>query len=80
MRPMEKSDVAQVTSLLNAYLAKFEVAPIFSEADVAHWFLPTDGVVNSYVTLVRRKFGVLERVEVWLCHFSLSNNSTQIFQ
>jgi glycylpeptide N-tetradecanoyltransferase len=56
LRPMEKKDVAQVTELLNAYLGRFDIAPIFNEEEVVHWFLNIqstskhENVVYSYVT------------------------------
>ncbi|KAG7397434.1 glycylpeptide N-tetradecanoyltransferase [Phytophthora boehmeriae] len=48
-RPMQKKDVAQVTTLLKSYLAKFDLVQQFDENDVAHWILPREGVINSYV-------------------------------
>lgn len=39
----------QVTALLAEYLARFEIAPVFSEAEVLHYLLPTEGVIDSYV-------------------------------
>jgi glycylpeptide N-tetradecanoyltransferase len=53
---MEMKDVAQVTELLNAYLGRFDIAPIFNEEEVVHWFLNIqstskhENVVYSYVT------------------------------
>jgi glycylpeptide N-tetradecanoyltransferase len=49
IRPMEARDVAGVTRLLAGYLARFAYAPTLSEEDVAHWLLPRDDVVYSYV-------------------------------
>jgi len=49
IRPMEAKDVAGVHKLLTQYLAKFDVAPIFSPEEVEHFFLPRRGVMNSYV-------------------------------
>jgi len=49
LRPMEAKDVAAVHKLLHQYLAKFDVAPIFSPEEVEHLFLPRKGVMNSYV-------------------------------
>jgi len=49
LRPMEAKDVAGVHKLLTQYLAKFDVAPIFSVEEVEHFFLPRPGVMNSYV-------------------------------
>jgi len=49
LRPMEAKDVASVHKLLHQYLAKFDVAPLFSEEEVEHLFLPRKGVMSSYV-------------------------------
>lgn len=35
--------------LLDGYLARFSLAPVMSEAEIAHTLLPTDAVVSSYV-------------------------------
>jgi len=48
-RPMERTDVPQVTTLLSEYLAKFHMTPAFTEEEVAHWMVPRVGVVNAYV-------------------------------
>jgi len=39
MRLMEEKDVKVVTKLLKTYLEKFDLAPIYSEVEVRHWFL-----------------------------------------
>ncbi|KAI4380765.1 hypothetical protein MLD38_006917 [Melastoma candidum] len=49
VREMKPSDVMDVTVLLRKYLSQFFIAPVFSEDDVSHWFLPRVGVVASYV-------------------------------
>jgi glycylpeptide N-tetradecanoyltransferase len=46
---MEAGDVKAVTVLLQAYLSKFHCAPSFDEAEVAHWFLPRENIINSFV-------------------------------
>eukprot|EP00798_Chlamydomonas_sp_ICE-L_P010418 gene10418-8368_t len=43
LRPLEAKDAAQVTVLLNEYLAQFAVAPVFSVEEVKHW------VIDAYV-------------------------------
>ncbi|CAA7392662.1 unnamed protein product [Spirodela intermedia] len=48
-RKMELRDVPAVTRLLQGYLAQFVVAPDFDDADVEHWLLPREDVVESYV-------------------------------
>mmetsp|Transcript_16730 Transcript_16730/g.16826 ORF Transcript_16730/g.16826 Transcript_16730/m.16826 type:complete len:445 (+) Transcript_16730:107-1441(+) len=49
LRTMEPRDVSSVTRLLNTYLSKTNLAPIFTDADTTHWLLPRDGVINSFV-------------------------------
>ncbi|KAL1921853.1 uncharacterized protein VTP21DRAFT_10495 [Calcarisporiella thermophila] len=49
-RPLETRDIPQARVLLNNYLSKFHLAPIFeTDAEFEHWFKPIDGVVWSYV-------------------------------
>ncbi|KAL6058641.1 glycylpeptide N-tetradecanoyltransferase [Balamuthia mandrillaris] len=49
IRPMEERDVPAVSKLLNNYLQQFSLAPVFSEEEVAHWFLPRARIIDSYV-------------------------------
>jgi len=39
----------QVKTLLDGYLTRFSLAPVFDEAELAHTLLPTEDVVSSYV-------------------------------
>jgi len=49
LRPMKKTDVQVVTALLNEYLKRFEVYLHFSEAEVEHFLVPREGVIDTYV-------------------------------
>jgi len=49
MRQMEPRDVPRVSELVIGYLKKFPLHPEFTPEEVAHWMLPRDGVVYSYV-------------------------------
>ncbi|RNF03627.1 putative N-myristoyl transferase [Trypanosoma conorhini] len=49
LRPMEPKDVPQVAKLLREKLAKCDVAPVFTDEEVAHYTLPREGVLVSYV-------------------------------
>lgn len=42
-REMEENDVKGVTELLNAYLSRFDLKPIFSEEEISHTFLSGRG-------------------------------------
>jgi glycylpeptide N-tetradecanoyltransferase len=48
-RPMEARDVPEVTQLLGTYLNRFDLVPVYDEAEVAHWMLPREGVISAYV-------------------------------
>lgn len=47
---MQSADVGACRELLAAQLARYDMVPVFrTDEDFAHWFLPRDGVVYSYV-------------------------------
>jgi len=48
-RALAEADVPQVAKLLNNYLAKFTLKPTYTDDEFAHWFLPREGVIDSYV-------------------------------
>ncbi|KAK6534455.1 glycylpeptide N-tetradecanoyltransferase [Arthrobotrys megalospora] len=43
LRLMKQEDVAEVKVLLDKYLARFDMAPIFTEEEIGHWFLHNGG-------------------------------------
>jgi len=49
MRKMEKKDSRRVFELVSHYLKKFMLHPDFEEEELAHWMLPRENVVYSYV-------------------------------
>jgi len=49
IRPMTMADVPSACAITKQYLARFKIAPVFDEADYAHWMLPRDGVIYTYV-------------------------------
>jgi glycylpeptide N-tetradecanoyltransferase len=51
------ADVPEVTRLLNGYLNKCQLAPVFDEDEVAHWLTPRAGVVDSYVVAEQKANG-----------------------
>jgi glycylpeptide N-tetradecanoyltransferase len=53
LRPMALEDVPGVHQLLDAYMTKFAMKIVFTQDDVAHWLLPRDRVVHSYVVDAR---------------------------
>ena len=69
-REMTPEDVPQVTAKLNEDLKKYKVAQIFTEDEVAHWFLPRQGIVGSYV--IEKKKEVTSFVSFYLVPSSVS--------
>ena len=49
LRAMTPDDVDGVHKLLTTYLKKFPLHVAFTPEEIAHWMLPREGVVNSYV-------------------------------
>lgn len=46
---MTAEDVHSAHALLTEYLKQFKLAPQLSEDEFAHWLLPREGVVDSFV-------------------------------
>ncbi|KAM9774248.1 glycylpeptide N-tetradecanoyltransferase 1-like [Syngnathus typhle] len=49
LRPMTKDDVERMHELLRTNLSKFHLRASWSLEEVSHWFLPREGVVDTYV-------------------------------
>ena len=49
IRPMEARDVPMARNLLAKYFEKYNLYTNFSEDEFAHWLLPREGVIYSYV-------------------------------
>eukprot|EP01065_Artemidia_motanka_P029208 TRINITY_DN3528_c3_g1_i1.p1 TRINITY_DN3528_c3_g1~~TRINITY_DN3528_c3_g1_i1.p1 ORF type:complete len:484 (+),score=200.53 TRINITY_DN3528_c3_g1_i1:67-1452(+) len=49
LKPMGKKDVKHVRALLEEYLKKFYIAPVFTNAEIQHWFASRPDVIDTYV-------------------------------
>lgn len=49
LRPITKGDIKSGHKLLTKHLSKFTLAPIFTEDEFEHWFMPRNGVITTYV-------------------------------
>ena len=53
LRIMERSDIPAVFHLLNRYLNRFDLVPVFhSEDEIEWWLLPRENIVTTYVVEV----------------------------
>ncbi|KAL5006489.1 hypothetical protein ScPMuIL_015295 [Solemya velum] len=48
-RPFTPADVKDVFNLMRTYLKKFDLAPVFTEDEFRHWFIPRYGIIDSFV-------------------------------
>jgi glycylpeptide N-tetradecanoyltransferase len=67
LRPMQQRDARQVQKLLGDYLAKFKLVPVMDEKEVAHWLLPRDGVMYSYVVEDPKSKGTVTGLTSFYC-------------
>ncbi|KAJ2793584.1 glycylpeptide N-tetradecanoyltransferase [Coemansia helicoidea] len=76
LRLMRRGDVGQVRKLLNRFLrTRYELLPAFrTDADVAHWLLPRDGVVWTYVVDDAEHAG---RISDFFSFYSLPSTALQ---
>uniref|UniRef100_A0A670ZDH7 Glycylpeptide N-tetradecanoyltransferase n=1 Tax=Pseudonaja textilis TaxID=8673 RepID=A0A670ZDH7_PSETE len=49
LRPMEQKDIKAVQELINNYLKQFNLTPVMDEEEAAHWFLPQDHIIDTFV-------------------------------
>ncbi|XP_060795767.1 glycylpeptide N-tetradecanoyltransferase 1b isoform X2 [Neoarius graeffei] len=49
LRLMTLADVSKVQDLLREYLKDFHLLPLLNKEETQHWFLPRDGIIDTYV-------------------------------
>ena len=55
---MQPHDVPTVLRLVNEYLSRFDLVPVFqSEEEISWWFLPRESIVTTYVVEGRGGLG-----------------------
>lgn len=80
LRPMTLEDVPAAHKLVTEYLEKnTKLCVVFSEEEFAHWLLPREGVVSSFVNVTKAEEGSEEEVITDFCsyyhlHSSVINN------
>ncbi|XP_059173165.1 glycylpeptide N-tetradecanoyltransferase 2-like [Physella acuta] len=48
-RKLQPDDVPQAYKLLTSFMQRYQLAPLFNEEEFRHWFIPREGIINSYV-------------------------------
>ncbi|XP_055705320.1 glycylpeptide N-tetradecanoyltransferase [Phlebotomus papatasi] len=50
-RKLTLADIPAAHKLLETYLTKFHLTPVFTEEEFGHWITPRDGIVDSFVVV-----------------------------
>jgi len=74
LRIFEPKDIEAVTALLNDYLSKFSLSPVFSAPEVEHWFSPKPNIINSYV--VEREGKITDFMSFYCLPSTVMNHPT----
>lgn len=74
LRPMTADDVPSAQKLLNKCLQKFNLSVHFSEDEFAHWLLPREGVIQSYVNVDPKTNEVTDFISFYHLPSSVMNN------
>uniref|UniRef100_A0AAG5D4R1 Glycylpeptide N-tetradecanoyltransferase n=1 Tax=Anopheles atroparvus TaxID=41427 RepID=A0AAG5D4R1_ANOAO len=48
-RKLRETDLKAVHRLLETYLQRFNLTPVFDEEEMRHWFLPQNGIIDCFV-------------------------------
>ncbi|KAF3918937.1 hypothetical protein ABW20_dc0106739 [Dactylellina cionopaga] len=80
LRLMEAKDIPEVKGLMDKYLARFEMAPEFTEEEIDHWFLHkdidgTDRVIWTYVVENPKTHKLTDFFNFYCLESSVINNS-----
>ena len=49
LRKLKATDIPEACRLLNKYLEKYDLVPVFTEEDFLHWFLPRENIIDTYI-------------------------------
>eukprot|EP00299_Pterocystis_sp_00344_P012008 c5700_g1_i1.p1 GENE.c5700_g1_i1~~c5700_g1_i1.p1 ORF type:complete len:387 (-),score=94.34 c5700_g1_i1:46-1206(-) len=55
LEPLTEADTEEAMALVMNYLQKFQLHPVFTREEFAHWFLPRQDVISSYVVKTNGK-------------------------
>lgn len=66
LRQYVKKDIRQVYPLYTKYMSKFDLVPVYTQNELAHWLTPVEDVVDCYVVEVSSPIYLLLRL---ICNF-----------
>lgn len=74
LRLMTKEDVPSAHKLLTTHLKKYDLVVHFTQDEFAHWLLPRDGVIRSYVAVSEETGEVTDFCSFYYLPSSVINN------
>eukprot|EP00571_Detonula_confervacea_P003580 CAMPEP_0172313478 /NCGR_PEP_ID=MMETSP1058-20130122/20264_1 /TAXON_ID=83371 /ORGANISM="Detonula confervacea, Strain CCMP 353" /LENGTH=488 /DNA_ID=CAMNT_0013027135 /DNA_START=44 /DNA_END=1506 /DNA_ORIENTATION=- len=74
LRPMTLADVPAAHKLVVEHLGKFKLSVVFSEEEFAHWLLPREGVVSSFVNVVKKEGEEEEEITDFCSYYHLHSS------
>jgi len=74
LRPMTPEDVNSAHELLATHLEQYDLVVKFTPDEFAHWLLPRDGVVSSYVAVSEETGKVTDFCSFYFLPSSVMNN------
>lgn len=74
LRPMTEKDIPKAYQLVSDYLSKFKLGVVFTEDEFAHWLLPREGVVSSFVVTEEGTDRITDFCSYYHLHSSVLGN------
>ncbi len=75
LRELQKTDCLQACKLLNEYLGKFTLHPIFTIDEFEHWFCGRNNVIESYVVEDPDTYEITDMISFYIIQSTILNNS-----
>ena len=73
LRPMIESDISPCSHLFSNYMKKYDLSPVFTEEEFAHWMAPRKDVIYTYV--VENKNTITDIVSFFCLSSTVVNNA-----
>ncbi|XP_071812512.1 glycylpeptide N-tetradecanoyltransferase 2-like [Apostichopus japonicus] len=76
LRTLEEKDIPRCHQLLTEYLKQFKLSPVFSVDEFRHWFMPQEGIIETYVVENGKGKGVTDFLSFYMLPSSIMHHPT----
>lgn len=73
-RELKEADIPKAHKILCEFFLRFDLAPIFSEEEFKHWFLPRDGIVYTFVVEDQQSGALTDMVSYYTLPSTVMNH------